>query len=123
MTSTAGFTKGPWRRSLTRGQLSGGVIVQGIAAENGVNIAWVTRAALEAEQNEALVIAAPDLYEALRDTTAEAVEHRKNIIEARTANFMGAGSDELREAYDKEIARFDGLIDRARAALSKAVKP
>lgn len=64
--------------------------------------------------------AAPKLYEALKETLGEAVEHRKNIIEARTENFMGVGNPALQEAYDKEIARFDAMIDRARSALARA---
>jgi len=57
------------------------------------------------------------LRAALRETTAEAVEHRKNIIECHAADPNYLTNPKYRAAYDQELARMDGVIERARAAL------
>ena len=62
------------------------------------------------------------LRAALKETTAEAVEHRKNIIECHTADPNYFSNPAYREAYDKELARMDGVIERARAALEQKLK-
>jgi len=58
------------------------------------------------------------LTTSLRETTAEAEEHRKNIIECHTADPNYAANEQYRQAYDQELARMDGMIERAKKALS-----
>lgn len=66
------------------------------------------------------MLAARAMLAALRETTAEAIRHRKDIIDARAAGFHNINDEKFRQAYDQEIAHFDALIDRANAAISQA---
>lgn len=59
----------------------------------------------------------------LRETTAEAIEHRKNIIEARASGFHNIDDPKFRETYDQEIARMDARIVRATIAVSSPAQP
>lgn len=60
------------------------------------------------------------LRKSLQETTAEAVEHRDDIIKARDADFQHIANPHFRETYEQEIARMDALIERARATLASA---
>lgn len=60
------------------------------------------------------------LLAALADTLSEVVEVRKNIIEASALD-PNRGNRKYDEAYQKETARLDAMIYRARAALEQSV--
>ena len=77
-----------------------------------------------AQQHARLIAAAPDMYEALKETTAEAERHLQDITGARQdPNLWRPGGPKMEAAYQQERARMEALIDRARAAIAKAGAP
>lgn len=98
--SRAQHSQGPWRASLTRGQLNGGVTVKGVASADGVNVAWVTIASPDFLRNLALVKAAPDLLD--------------------FAQSMVVALDLAAELFPADAIHFAQFAEDARAVIAKA---
>lgn len=58
------------------------------------------------------------LEKALKETTAETREIRKNILECQAADPLYFSRLPYRQAWSKELARLNEMIERADAALS-----
>lgn len=62
------------------------------------------------------------LRAALTETLAEVVEIRKNITDARQHNYEAIAHPKFDETYQREMARMDAMIERARNALTHEQK-
>lgn len=58
------------------------------------------------------------LRASLCETLAEVVEIRKNITDARQHNYEAIAHPKFDETYQREMARMDAMIERARNALT-----
>lgn len=69
------------------------------------------------EEHRALRDGNARLRAALTETLAEVVEIRKNITDARQYNYEAIAHPKFDETYQREMARMDAMIGRARNVL------
>jgi uncharacterized protein YukE len=117
--SKRGATPGPWTYQENSDVYTH--IVRG--AGNAFVCQFAQDTTGRAEADARITAASWDLLAALREAEEEIVETRRSITEARKHNWEGIAHPKFEETYQREMARYDRLLERIRAAIAKAIGP